>query len=168
MQDQVNGQNPEPQFQKMRGCVEVALNNAKTGKQEWMYSMALQGLENAVATQGRAWVLAHMLSGEGATSQVLSHAAVGTDTAAPSTGDTGLGSEVIRKAVGTWDLSGTTANPPYIRALIQLQTDEGNTTLAEVGLFNSSAVGSMLAHATFASTAKTTDNTFGITYTISN
>jgi hypothetical protein len=157
------------QFQKMRGCIEVAMYNAKTGEEIWRDKRELDPHRlNAIARDGRAWNLDHMLSGQGATSQVLSDMAIGTDTTAPTTGDSGLGSEFFRKAVGTWDTSGLTANPPWFRAQIQYNTDEGNTTLAEAGLFNSNSGGTMMAHATYATTDKTTDNTFGITYTISN
>jgi len=151
-------------IREMRGCIEVAMYKAKTGEEIWSDQRRL----NAIAIAGRRWNLDHMLSGQGATSQVLSDMGIGTDITAPTTGDTGLGSEFFRKAVGTWDTSGLTADPPFIRALIQFNTDEGNTTLAEAALFNSNAAGTMMAHATFATTDKTTDNTFGITYTISN
>ena len=157
-------QEVQEQFRKMRGCIDVAMYNAKSGEEVFSDHQRL----NAIAIVGRRWNLDHMLSGQGATSQTLQQLAVGTDSTAPTTGDTILGSEFFRKAVGTWDTSGLTADPPFFRALIQLNTDEGNTTLAEAGLFNSSVLGTMLAHATFATTDKTTDNTFGITYTISN
>ena len=154
----------EEQLRQMRGCIEVAMYNAKTGEEIWRDTKKF----NAIAIAGRRWNLDHMLSGQGATSQVLSDMGIGTDTTAPTTGDTALGSEFFRKAVGTWDTSGLTADPPWFRANVQFNTDEGNTTLAEAGLFNSSLLGTMMAHATYATTDKTTDNTFGITYTISN
>jgi len=153
----------QEQLREMRGCIEVAMYKAKTGEEIWRDEK-----RNAIAIAGRRWNLDHMLSGQGATSQVLSDMGIGTDSTAPTTGDTALGSEFFRKAVGTWDTSGLTADPPFIQALIQFNTDEGNTTLAEAALFNSASVGTMMAHATFATTDKTTDNTFGITYTISN
>ncbi len=162
MKDQVGKEEPV-QYRQMRGCVEIAMYNART-KERLFYKR----FENAVATAGRSWNLAHMLSGEGATAEVLSHMAIGTDATAPTTGDTTLGSEVARKLVGTWDTVGLTSTTPYFRGNVQFQTDEANTTLTEVGFFNSSAVGTMLAHATFATQDKTTDNTFGVTYTISN
>ena len=159
----------EDQLQQMRGCIQVAMYNAKTGDEIWRDQRQLdEKTLNAIAIAGRRWNLDHMLSGQGATSQTLQQVAIGTDITAPTTGDSGLGSEFFRKAVGTWDTSGLTADPPWFRANVQFNTDEGNTTLGEAGLFNSSVVGTMLAHATFATTDKTTDNTFGITYTISN
>ena len=162
MEDQVSKEQPV-QYRQMRGCIEIAMYDARTKKRLWN-----KRFENAVATAGRAWNLAHMLSGEGATAQVLSHMAIGTDITAPTTGDTTLNSEVLRKAVGTWDTTGLTSTTPFFRGNVQFQTDEANTTLAEVGFFNSSSVGTMLAHATFATQDKTTYNTFGVTYTISN
>lgn len=162
MKDQISQEQPV-QYRQMRGCIEVEMLNART-KERLFYKR----IENAVATAGRAWNLHHMLSGESETAEVLSHMGIGTDSAAPTTGDTDLGSEVLRKAIGTWDTAGITSSTPFFRALVQFQTDEANTTLAEVGLFNSSSVGTILAHATFSTQDKTTDNTFGVTYTISN
>jgi len=123
---------------------------------------------NTIITQGRSWVLAAIQSGHAATTQTIERVAIGTDVTAPTTADTALGSEVTRVAVGTWDNAGLTANPPYWRATAQFATDEGNTTLGEVGLFNSSSGGTMLGHATFSTLSKSTSNTLGVTYTISN
>ena len=150
-------------MKKLRGCLEIALMRASDG-----HVLERQKIENAIATAGRAWVLNALLSGEAATAQALSHLGVGADTTAPATGDTALGDETVRIAVGTWGTGGLTSSTPYIQAQAQLATDEGNTTLAEVGLFNSSASGTILGHATFSTINKTTSNTLGITYTISN
>lgn len=123
---------------------------------------------NTVVTAGRRWVLENIYSGGPASAQVISHLAVGTSTTAPATSDTGLGSESTRKAIGTFTTSNLTSNPPSFRAEVSFATNEANTTLGEVGLFNSSAGGTMLARATFATVDKTTTNTLGMTYVVSN
>lgn len=123
---------------------------------------------NTVVTAGRRWVLENIYSGGAASAQVISHLAVGTSTTAPATSDTGLGSESTRIAIGTFTTSNLTSNPPSLRHEASFATNQANTTLGEVGLFNSSASGTMLARATFATINKTTSNTLSVSYTISN
>lgn len=126
-------------------------------------------VHNVVVTQGRSWVLGQLQTVNQVTSQVVGWLGIGTASVAPATGDTLLGSEVTRAAIGTWVTSTLTANPPSWQAQVSFDTSQGNTTLAECGLFNrSNANGStLLAHATFASFVKTTSNTLTISYTIS-
>ena len=81
--------------------------------------------------------------------------------------DTALNNEVTRLTIGTFTTTGLTNNPPSWQAAVSFATNLANTTLAECGLFNSSAGGTMLAHATFASFVKATSNTLNISYTIS-
>lgn len=121
---------------------------------------------NTVVTAGRAWVLKQLESTDN-TTQVISNMAIGSGTIAPVTGNTALGNEVTRLAVSSFDTSQTTANPPSWTAQCTYATNMANTTLGEVGLFNSNAAGTMLARATFASFVKATSNTLGISYTIS-
>lgn len=123
-------------------------------------------IKNTVVTQGRSWVLGQLESVNN-TTQVIGFLAIGSVTVAPTTADTALGGEVTRIAVGTFVTTGLTNNPPSWQAQASFATNQGNTTLAEVGLFNSSATGTMLAHATFTSFVKATSNTLSISYTIS-
>ena len=122
---------------------------------------------NLLVTAGRAWVLGQLNSVNIVTSLTISAMAIGSSTVAPTTGDTALGGEVTRKTIATFSTAGLTNNPPSWQAQVSYATNEGNTTLAEVGLFNSSANGTMLAHATFTSFVKATSNTLSISYTIS-
>lgn len=149
-------------FPGIRGCVKLALRNAKTGEVAWRTEN-----HNAPATLGMQWLWLHALSGIGASSQVIGFLAVGTDTTAPATGDTALGSEVERKAIDSFDTSNMTVSTgPNFEMQVEYATDEANGTLAECGAFNSSAAGTMLAHATFNSTEKTTDYILGLSYSI--
>lgn len=127
---------------------------------EWLF-------ENLLVTVGRAWVLGQLESVNIVTSQTISYLAIGSGTNAPTTGDNGLNNEVTRIAIATFATSGLTNNPPSWQAQVSFATSQANTTLAEVGLFNSSAGGTMLAHATYASFVKATSNTLNISYTIS-
>ena len=154
------------EYRKMRGCIEIALMRASDGK-----VLDKQVHYNAIVTGGRSWVLDNLLSGQAASAQVLGFIAVGTDATAPVTSDTILGSEAERKAVGTWDTTGLTATAgPYFAAQVQFATDEANTTLGELGIFNTSTANAqtMLGHANFSTINKASTNTLGVTYTISN
>lgn len=124
--------------------------------------------DNTVVTSGRAWVLKQLQSVNIVTSQVLSHMAIGSDTTAPASTQTALGLEVTRKAISSIDTTNLTAAPPNEQFQVQFATNEGNTTLAEVGIFNSNSGGTMLARATFASFVKATSNIFNISYNITN
>jgi hypothetical protein len=148
---------------QLRGSLRIALRDLE-GKilQERL-------VNNLVVTQGRSWVLGQLQSNNIQTNQVIGWLAIGTASAAPTTADVLLGSEVTRIAIGTWVTSTLTANPPNWQAQASFASNVGNTTLAEVGLFNVSAANSatMLGHATFTSFSKTTSNTLTISYTIS-
>ncbi len=147
----------------LRGSLKMALKDAKTGEILWQMEV-----HNTIPTQSLVWGLKAIQSGNSATTQTINQMAIGTGTTAPATSDTALESETTRKAIGTWSDAGLTANPPYMDALVNYQTDEGNVTLGEVGLFNSSSSGTLISRATFATTSKTTDNVLGMTYTLTN
>lgn len=124
-------------------------------------------IHNLLVTQGRSWALGQLESVNIATAQTISYCAIGSSTVAPTTADTALGAEVTRLAIGTFATSGLTNNPPSWQAQTSYATNLANTTLAEVGLFNSSSAGTMLGHATFTSFTKATSNTLSISYTVS-
>lgn len=147
----------------LRGSLRIALRDPE-GK-----ILEERLINNLVVTQGRSWVLGQLQSNNHQTAQNIGWLAIGTSTTAPATSDTLLGSEVTRVAVGTWVTSTLTANPPSWQAQASFASNQGNTTLGEVGLFNTSSANSatMLGHATFTSFSKTTSNTLTISYTIS-
>lgn len=148
---------------KMRGSIELILSNINGQEIE------KRRIENTVVTAGRKWVLQNIISGTHAqTAEVLGYMGVGTGTTAPATGDSALGGETTRIAIGTFTTTNLTSNPPSFRAEASFATDQANTTLGEVALFNSSETGTMLARATFGTINKTTSNTLSISYTISN
>ncbi len=147
---------------QLRGCLQIALHDAETGK-----VVATRSVRNTVVTQGRAYVLNRIQSNSPA-SETIGWMAVGEGTTAPATGDTALGTETDRNAIGTLDLTGTTAATPYWQAQTSWNTNEANTTLAEVGLFNKSSASTLLARSTFTTLDKQNTNTLTITYTISN
>lgn len=147
---------------QLRGCLEYALYNTKG-------EIVERGRrENTIVTAGRKWVLRQIVSSDIVTSESISYLGVGTGTAAPATSDTGLASEVTRKAIGTFATANLTSNPPSWQAQVSFATNEGNSTLGEMALFNSSANGTMLGRATFSTINKTTSNTLSVSYTVSN
>lgn len=146
---------------KLRGSLRIVLGDP-TGK-----LLEERLIENTVVTVGRAWVLGQLQTVNHVTSQNISHMAIGSGTVAPTTGDSALGNEVTRQAMDSFATTGLTANPPSWRAQCTFATNVGNTSLGEAALFNSSAAGTMLARATFATFLKATSNTLAISYTIS-
>lgn len=124
-------------------------------------------IENTIVTVGRAWMLGQMQSVNHITSQNIGYLAIGSGTIAPTTGDSSLGNEVTRQAIDSFVTTGLTVNPPSWRAQATFATNVGNTSLSEAALFNSSAAGTMIGRATFASFVKATSNTFAISYTVS-
>jgi len=147
---------------KLRGAFQIALLDPE-GK-----VLEKRLVNNVVVTAGRAFVLKQLESTDIQTAQTISQMAIGSGTIAPTTANTALGNEVTRKAIASFDTTLLTANPPSWQAQCTYATNEGNTTLGEVGLFNSTAGGTMLARATFGSFVKATSNTLAISYTLSN
>jgi hypothetical protein len=148
-------------FIRMRGSIRMVLGD--------MDGQVLKELtfENLLVTVGRSWVLGQLESVNLITSQSISYLAIGSGTQAPTTGDSALNNEVTRLSIGSFLTTGLTNNPPSWQAQVSFATNQANTTLAEVGLFNSSSGGTMLAHATFGSFVKATSNTLNISYTVS-
>jgi hypothetical protein len=145
----------------LRGCLEGVLRDIQGRELQRIK------INNTVVTAGRAFVLAQLESVDIDTDRVISHMEFGTDTTAPTTADAALGGAETRVAIASFVTTNLTSNPPSWQAIASLDTDEGNTTLAEIGLFNSSADGTMLCRATMSTVDKTTSNTFTVTYTIS-
>lgn len=147
---------------KMRGCLEIALRDLRGNVVE------KRKVENIIVTSGRAWVLKQIQSADMDTAVSIGYMAVGTGNTAPATSQAALVEETTRNAIVSFTTANLTSNPPSWRAECSFASNEGNTTLAEVGLFNSSADGTMLGRATFSTLNKTTSNTLAISYTVSN
>jgi len=153
---------PIPDVIKMRGMIELELRDV-AGR-----VVQREQHHNVVITAGRRWVLQQIESSDIVTSQSISYMAIGTGTTAPATSDSALVSEVSRKAIQSFTTSNLTSNPPSWRAECSWATNEGNTTLGEACLANSSSGGTLLNRVTFATVNKTTSNTLAISLTISN
>jgi len=147
---------------KMRGCLEIVLGDLQGRELE------RRKVNNVIVTAGRAWVLQQINSTDHVTSQAIGYMAIGTSVTAPATGDAALGGETTRNAIVSFTTTNLSSNPPSWRAECSFASNEGNTTLGEVALLNSSANGTMLGRATFSTLNKTTSNTLSISYTVSN
>ncbi len=147
---------------ELRGCYQIALCDLKGNV------IKQQLIENTVVTTGRAWALKQLQSVNHVTSENLSHIAVGSGLVAPASGDTALGNEVTRKAITSFVTTGLTASPPTWQAQAVIASNEANTTLGEIGMFQSSAAGTLFSRATFASFVKATSNIVNISYNVSD
>jgi hypothetical protein len=147
---------------KMRGHLEIVLGNLQGQEIE------RRSIDNVIVTVGRRFVLQQIASSVMVTSHSIGYMVIGTTVTAPATGDTSLTGETTRNAIVSFTTTNLTSNPPSWRAECSFASNEGNTTLAEVGLINSSANGTLLGRATFATLNKTTSNTLSISYTVSN
>jgi len=157
-----NKPNEPDQIIRLRGSYEMVLGDANG------VEISRNKVDNIVVTSGRSWVLKQIASSLITTSQSIGFIAVGTGTTAPTTADTGLGSENTRIAISSFTTTNINAATPSWRAEAVFATNQANTTLGEVGMFNSSSGGTMLSRSTFNTVNKTTSNTFSISYTLSN
>ena len=146
----------------LKGALEIAMQSAKDNE-----LVEYRHRKNTVVTAGRRWVLERIQSASPPTT-TIDNMAIGQSTGSLGTDDTALVSEATRKTIGTMTTTNLTSNPPSWAAQVSWATDEANSTLGEVGLFNSTSVGTMLARATFSTINKTSTNTLSVTYTISN
>lgn len=152
---------------RLRGCLEVALHDAKTGERLHYIKN-----DNLVVTAGRRWVLEKINATNNQTNAINS-IAVGTSTTAPASNDTKLGSELTatvgRLSCG-FDTTNLTSGTPNWMATCQFATDQATGTIGEAGLFNttSATAGTLFSHVTFSTFAKATSNTLSVSYTVSN
>jgi hypothetical protein len=146
----------------LKGALEIAMSSAKDDE-----LVEYRHRKNTVVTAGRRWVLERIQSAS-PPSSTISNMALGESTNTLGTANTALSVEFTRKTIGTFTTTNLTSNPPSWAAQTSWATDQAVTTLAEVGLFNSTSAGTMLARATFNSIDKETSNTLSVTYTISN
>lgn len=152
---------------RLRGCMELTLNDAFTGKVIHRIKK-----DNLVVTAGRRWVLEKINATNNQTNAINS-IAVGTSTTAAASNDTKLGSELtatVGRLAASIDTTNVTSGTPNWIATCQFATDQATGTLAEVGLFNTTAAtaGTLFGRVVFTTFAKATSNTLSVSYTVSN
>jgi len=113
-------------------------------------------VENQVTNVGIQKYLIHPLMGDSGSALSVSHAALGTGTAPASNATSLEGEVVVRATVATSDVASRTAQ--FTAAFLSsasFVTDTQN--IANIGLFNSSSVGTLFAGNTFASSSCATN-----------
>jgi len=113
---------------------------------------------NLVVDTGLAFIASRM---EDASSGVMSHMAVGTDTTAAAGTDTALGTELARVV-----LDGGAANGANMVYTAEFEPGTGTGSLTEAGIFNDESGGTMLCRTVFAVINKGAADTMTVTWTI--
>lgn len=114
--------------------------------------------KNLVVTVGKNFVASRMV---GTSSAVMSHMAVGSSSTAAAAGDTALGSELGRVALGS-----ATATTNVVTYTATFPAGTGTGAIVEAGIFNASSAGTMLCRTVFAVVNKGVDDAMSITWTI--
>jgi hypothetical protein len=115
-------------------------------------------LNNLVVQSGKAFITSRMV---GASPSVMSHMAIGTNTASPTSGDTTLGTEI-----GRVSLSGSIPNGDTITYSATFPAGVGTGSISEAGVFNANSAGTMLCRTTFLPINKSASEVIAFTWNI--
>lgn len=140
---------------KVRGFARFALHNVRTGKTEMS-----DWIPNVITADGFQNYIVGPI-GAVAGSKTVTHIAVATQTDAPTSGQTSASGEFGNReaATVTFSANGT------LQATASWNTDEATqSNLGAVAMYNTSSAGTAGSIATFATSAKTTDQTLSVTY----
>ena len=118
-------------------------------------------IPNLVVTAGKDFILSRMKE---ATSNVMSHIAIGTGTNVAAAANTALQTEVERVALNAAPtISG---NSIIYEATFGPNVPESAQTITEAGIFNDATTGNMLARTVFSAVNKATTDIMTIQWTI--
>ena len=115
-------------------------------------------VKNLVVTTGKQFIASRMV---GAAASVMSHMAIGSGGIAAAAGDTGLGTELGRVALGSSSASGAVST--YVASF---PAGTGTGAITEAGIFNSNTAGTMLCRTVFGVVNKGADDAMSITWAI--
>ena len=115
--------------------------------------------KNLIVSAGLAFICARMVD---ANDSAMSHMAVGSGTNSPVAGDTDLQSILGARE----PLDSTTHSANTVTYTSSFEAGEGTGAITEAGIFNASAVGTMLCRTVFPVVNKGADDTMAITWTI--
>ena len=132
---------------KLVGKLSIAINNK-----------VVQEINNLVVTTGKNFVASRI---KDATSNAMSHMAIGTGSTSPAAGDTTLGTETARVA-----LTSTTVTNADVAYVSSFGAGTGTGAITEAGLFNSSSAGTLFCRTTFSVVNKGADDSMTITWTV--
>lgn len=122
-----------------------------------------ESTHNLIVDAGLGYLAARNLSNA---VLAMSHIAVGTGAAAAAAGDTTLGTELVRVALGSSALITTTVTNDTVEHVTTLGAGVGTGSLTEAGLFNAATAGTMLARAVFGVLTKAAGDSLTITWQI--
>lgn len=117
-----------------------------------------QEVKNLVVTTGLAFIASRM---KDATETVMSHMAIGSGTANPAAGDTGLGTEL-----GRVSLTSTTVTANAVAYVATFPAGTGTGAVTEAGIFNAGSSGTMLCRTKFNVVNKDAGDIMSITWTV--
>ncbi len=116
-------------------------------------------VSNLVVDAGLDYMASRM---KDATAGVMSHMAVGSDSTAPASGNTDLGSILgAREIIDSTDVSGSA-----ISYACAFEAGEGTGAIREAGIFNSVSGGTMLCRTVFDVINKGASDTLAINWTV--
>lgn len=119
---------------------------------------------NLVVTTGKNYVAGRMV-GAGGDPTVMSHMAIGSGVVAPAAGNSTLGTELGRVALGSWTQGvGGAANT--VTGAAMFPAGVGTGAITEAGIFNDGASGVMLCRTVFPVVNKLAADSIAITWTI--
>jgi len=120
-------------------------------------------IKNLMVNVGEAHIADQLASAPD--ESAMSHMAIGTGTTDPTSANTTLANELDRNAL-TSRTQGTGGNDNDIIYVGDWAAADGTGAIAEAGIFNSSAAGTLLARATFDVINKGASDTLQITWTV--
>ena len=130
----------------MTGALSIAINNKIVAE-----------VPNTVVTGGKEWVAQRMNN----VNTVMTHMAIGTNSATAAVGQTALSGENARGA-----LTSTTVSNNTIAYVETFAAGTGTGAIVEAGVFNASSGGTMLCRTVFAVVNKGSADAMTITWTI--
>jgi hypothetical protein len=117
-------------------------------------------VDNLVVLVGRSFIASRI---KDATSTVMSHMAVGTNSVTAVSGDTTLGTEVASSRTA---LSSTTVSTNSVVFNCTFGSGVGTGALVEAGIFNAASSGTMLCRTVFSVINKGASDTLTIQWTV--
>lgn len=118
-------------------------------------------IKNLVVTAGKQFIAASMLKTTTNSPAAMTHMAIGSGTTAAAAGDTALGAQLGRVALGSSTVSGA-----VVTYSASFPAGTGTGAVTEAGVFNASTGGTMLCRTVFAVVNKGADDAMSITWAI--
>lgn len=140
---------------KVKGKILYKIEDPETGE-----IIDQNEIENLITDIG-AEKIADYIAGN--TVNDFQYIAIGSDSTAPSTSDTSLGTETARSGA----IAPTKPNTNEVRWTHEFTAGEGGSTINEFGMFNDSTAGDMLNRRTFPTTIDNQNYNLTVEYTLS-